>query len=388
MKLKKINWGAGIVAVVATVALLSGCTTSTPAPSGSAATGTAGALDCTGLSTVTLGIQPTGSVVPNDILAALHTFDKVQKDCGTKVNITTFETPAPMVAALQAGQIQFMIPTSPIGLQTATQGTNLTAVLALTMGAGGMVVQSAKFKAAGTGLNALKKLPAGTKWALSNGGGSAEMYARAFVNAAGGNDKTQVNVLSVGITGIVPAISSGQGSFAVMPYALAAPMLQDGRAVAVLNTSGQSAFDKFGFIPGYTLYTTPDFAKQHAGIAAHVAAAELTGLLYVQAHADDPAAIYKLMPASYRSSTTLDAWTLAWKYGISAMTVSGLVDKSDFVRVGEMMHKNNILPAYTSSTVADSAVNKQVLDEAFRLVGKPVPTEKVNKDLFAKYGGK
>jgi ABC-type nitrate/sulfonate/bicarbonate transport system substrate-binding protein len=161
--------------------------------------------------------------------------------------------------------------------------------------------------------------------------------------------------------------------------------VSSGQVREIFNASGADVFDLIGFVPGWTMLASPDFVKKYPELAVQMTAAALKGLQFIRQNVKDPAKVYAIMPASYRSATSQAIWDRSWNWNASNYLVSGWIERSDLINTGKLMQKYGVLRSdYDLNTLPATAIAPDVLEAAFKSLGQSVPTTKVDSDLLHK----
>ena len=372
---------AALAPIAAICVLVASCGSST---SGSTATAEAGAA-CTAPPEVTVASFPVGVTLPTDIATSIGAFAEVEKKCNTKITITSFDSPQPMVAGVLSGQIQYAVSNVQNQLLAAAQGQDLTSILSMAQGGNGVIIGKAGAPGDAVGTDAIHDYPPDSIWAMTTTTGLSALVVNAL-NDKIGNPAGSARLVQVGATGIASQVASGGADLGYVPSPTAAvSAVRAGDTRAVLNASGPSVYKLLGFIPGWTMLTSPDFADEYPQLSAEMAAAELKGLRFIQSHLDDPAAVYDAMPDSYRSSTPEDVWADAWPWNASAYIVTGWITRDDVIRTARLMQQYGVLDKELDpDTLPDTILAPSILKAAFDTIGEPLPTQPVDVALLEK----
>jgi len=334
--------------------------------------------------TVRFGIYAgPGVTLAHDITDGLGAYKEIEEEFDVKFEFSVFQTPAPMTAGLSSGQLDFAINGNTAILLNAVNNPDagIVNLVNLTQGVGGLLIASNEHESKGRGLASLADYN-GTTWALTTLGGTSQVGVQAAVDAAGGDDKS-LKFQAVGITAIGPAVSSGRVDGGVAGPVQGSGLIKAGEAIGVLNMSGPEAHEYQGNFPGLGIMTTTTFAKEHRDLTQALVTAQISSLLYLKEHADDPSAVYALEPDSFKKQQDLETWTLAWPYFSGAvLPVTGLVTYEDLVEQAALMSKYGLIPS--DFKVASDLTDTSFVEKAYKELGKTVLTESVDQALLSK----
>jgi len=324
-----------------------------------------------------------GVTLAHDITDGLGAYKEIEEEFDIKFEFSVFQTPAPMTAGLSSGQLDFAIIGNPNPMFNAVNNPDagIVNIVNLLQGVGGLLIASNEHESKGSGLASLADYN-GTTWALTALAGPSQVGVQAAVDAAGGDDKS-LEFQAVGITAIGPAVSSGRVDGGVAGPVQGAGLIKAGKATGVLNMSGPEAHEYQGDFPNLGLMTTNEFAQKNRDLTQALVTAQISSLLYLKDHADDPSAVYALEPASFREQQDLETWTLAWPYFSGAVVpVTGLVTHEDVVEQAAFMAKYGLLPS--DFKVPSDLTDTSFVENAYKELGKTVPTESVDQALLSK----
>jgi ABC-type nitrate/sulfonate/bicarbonate transport system substrate-binding protein len=339
---------------------------------------------CEAPSEIVFASWPVGVTLPVDVAQGIGAFAAVEKACHTKIKVVSFDAPQPMIAGTLSGQVHFAISNVQNQLLAAAQGQNLTGLISMAQGGNGIVVGKPSSKKT-TGLQALKDYPENSIWAVTTLKGLSALVINA-VNEKLGNDPAKARLVQTGGSAIPATVGNGKADLGYVPSPTAAAQaVSSGQVREIFNASGADVFDLIGFVPGWTMLASPDFVKKYPELAVQMTAAALKGLQFIRQNVKDPAKVYAIMPASYRSATSQAIWDRSWNWNASNYLVSGWIERSDLINTGKLMQKYGVLRSdYDLNTLPATAIAPDVLEAAFKSLGQPVPTTKVDSDLLHK----
>jgi ABC-type nitrate/sulfonate/bicarbonate transport system substrate-binding protein len=339
---------------------------------------------CEAPSEVVFASWPVGVTLPIDVAQGIGAFAAVEKACNTKIKIVNFDAPQPMIAGTLSGQVHFAISNVQNQLLAAAQGQNLTGLISMAQGGNGIVVGKPS-NSKTTGIQALKDYPENSIWAVTTLKGLSALVISA-VNEKLGRDPRKARLVQTGGSAIPSTVANGSADLGYVPSPTAAAQsVSSGQVREVFNASGADVFDLIGFVPGWTMLSSPDFVKKYPELATQMTAAAIKGLQFIRQNIKDPVKVYGVMPASYRSATSQGIWESSWNWNASNYLVTGWIERSDIVNTGALMQKYDILRTdYDLKTLPDTVIAPDVLRSAFRSLGQSVPTSKVDADLLRK----
>lgn len=315
------------------------------------------------------------------IAQGLGYYNKIQRQFHTTFSFQGFTLPPPMVSGLEAGQLQFAEMTSANIMTAAAAGEyNFVDLENFSEGSGSDIVATGSLKAAnGFGVNAIKKhYGCGTNWAIPGLGGTTQITIEALFNMLH-LGVTCWNPLSVGTTGVIPAVTTGKAPIGFVAASTAAPYLASGELYNVLFTSGTALYKLMGFEPSIGLITTPAFAKKYPALTEAIVKADLQGLLWLQKHPNDASGAYKLMPAAYQATTTLSQFESIWPLFAGAYTPdTGLFTTKDAsVALVDGQRYGGVSSSLKLKQIPGEAANPTFLDEAYKSLGLTPPTTEI-----------
>jgi ABC-type nitrate/sulfonate/bicarbonate transport system substrate-binding protein len=307
-------------------------------------------------------------------------FAKIGAECHTKVNLQVFATPPTELPALTSGQIQFIDVGTANVLAAAGKQQSIVALANTSQGGTGFMIAPAADKAKGTLLPGMANYAKNATWAVPGLGGPGQLGASMLISAAGGSPG-DVQFAAVGVPGLVPAIESGKAAAATVSPAPAVAAIKTGKAYSIIYTSGPSFYKQFGFMSGTVFSTTPSFAAQYPVLTQKIVTAEVQALVTLQQDYKNPAAAYKLLPASYRATEPESVWAQSWSYvdGVNA-GATGLVTQQDLQHELGYETKYGILPP--STTLPGGLTNDKYAKTAYQQLGQPAPSGPVDQALL------
>jgi ABC-type nitrate/sulfonate/bicarbonate transport system substrate-binding protein len=339
---------------------------------------------CDAPSEIVFASWPVGVTLPVDVAQGIGAFAAVEKACNTKIKVVSFDAPQPMIAGTLSGQVHFAISNVQNQLLAAAQGQHLTGLISMAQGGNGIVVGKPS-NSKTTGIQALKDYPPNSIWAVTTLKGLSALVISA-VNEKLGNDPKKLRLVQTGGSAIPSTVASGSADLGYVPSPTAAAQaVSSGQVREIFNASGADVFDLIGFVPGWTMLASPDFVKKYPELSTQMTAAMIKGLQFIRQNVKDPAKVYAIMPASYRSATPQSIWESSWNWNASNYLVSGWIERSDLVNTGELMQKYGVLRSdYDLKTLPDTVIAPNVLKAAFASLGQPVPTTKVDAESLRK----
>jgi ABC-type nitrate/sulfonate/bicarbonate transport system substrate-binding protein len=368
---------AAAVAGLAATGLLAACSSST---STSAVTSAAGSTACTAPSSVTIGELPVPVNLDMVVADGLGLFAKVGAECHTSVKLQIFASPPTELPALTSGQIQFIDVGTANVLAAAGQQQSILGLANTAQGGTGFMIAPAADKANGTLLTGMAHYSKGVIWAVPGLGGPGQLGASMLISAAGGSP-SDVRFAAVGVPGLVPAIESGKAGAATVSPAPAVAAIKTGQAYSIIYTSGASFYKQFGFLSGTIFSTTPAFEAKYPVFTQKIVAAEVQALIALQQDYKNPAAVYKLLPASYRATETEAVWAQSWSYvdGVNA-GATGLITQQDLQHELGYETKFGILPS--STTLPGGLTDDTDVRSAYKQLGLAPPAGPVDLTLL------
>jgi NitT/TauT family transport system substrate-binding protein len=301
--------------------------------------------------TISIGIPGGAGISQTPYLVAEGTGGFTKR--GITVNEQNFATGSDALAALLGGSVDVSVIGGLDLLRSAEKKTGVVAFFSPFLSAAGAVIGAKKYQTQhGTDL----KSYAHSQWGYAKEGTNAMLYLKTAAQASG----LQWDSLNHAALGSQPAMlaamKAGRVDIVSMDATTAATAIQEGIGYLVLNTSDpRQTANLWGRQAGAVFATTTGFAKDHPQLLQDLVTALVEGMLRVQDSNEDPAAVYKALPAdkqaAYKSSWT-GQWailspsfagddgslpdgvlqaTIDWATRSGAMTVSALPDTSVYV---------------------------------------------------------
>ncbi len=313
------------------------------------------------------------------IAQGLGYYNKIQRQFHTTFEFEGFTSPPPIISGLVAGQLQ-MAEITPANVMTAAAAgeTGFVDLENFTEGSGTVIIGGGSEASNGTGIAAIKAhYGCGTNWAITGLGGTSQITIEAIFNSLhlGVNC---MNMLSVGTTGVIPAVTTGKAQVGLAAASTAASLIQQGQAYSVLFTSGTALYKLLGFEPSVGLVAEQSFVKKYPNLVQAIVLADLKGMLWLQKHAKDPAAAYALLPAAYQATTSLAAFQSTWDLYADAYTPdTGLFTTKDGAVALVDGQRYGGLPSNLTLKTVKGVANPTFLDNAYLDLGLTPPTSEI-----------
>jgi ABC-type nitrate/sulfonate/bicarbonate transport system substrate-binding protein len=229
------------------------------------------------------------------------------KSFSTSSKTTNFDSGPPLLAALASGDVSFMLLGASNVLGLNLKGQDVVGLATIAGGPQVVMVGAKKYESSrGTDVTAYD----GAKWGFTAAGSQSAAADQAVVEAAGLDWSKQGQVAVGGVSAYTAALQSGQVDILAMDPLTAGKVIDQGIGYVVTNP--QQAGGDFPFqASGMTLIAKKDFVDKYPDLTKAIVKAEIDGLKQVQAVADDPAQVLKLMPAEFVTANSAD-WATSW----------------------------------------------------------------------------
>lgn len=320
--------------------------------------------------------------LPGDVARLKGFFNKVDKECHTKVGFVTTNSPQPLVAGLLNGTYQFIELSVANTVQAALQGEDIQTVLSTSQGGSGMLDSKNRV---GLGEAALKKLGASATIGMISVGGIETLYIDALYSGLHLGYKS-LQQIPLGLAGIGPSLTSGKLDIGYGQEEQMQALVVANQAAPILNASGPESEKLTGFLPAAGLMSVPSFTSKYPVLTQDVVTAELKGILWLRANASNAGAnsLFKAYPASYRATNTEAGWDSAWQLNRSGFaTVTGMINGPALVREARQMQSFGMLKgAFNPSSMgATKYVTSKFVVGAYKALGLKPPSAKDYLDM-------
>jgi len=281
---------------------------------------------------------------------------------GIQAELQSFGGGVPSFAALVGGSTEFGLGGPGQVLAAASQGRDVVGMF--NMFHGGAVVFMGPKKYEQSRGRDLKKYD-GSTWAYTAEGATSQIFMTMAAQSAGLDWNKQGRLPAGGVDAFIPALESGRADLITMDMTSAAKAIKLGIGYPVLNTDDAAEVEHiWGRQLGLPLSTTRTFINKNPKVTQDVADAMREGLLLVQKYANDPATLYKLMPASFREANKEEDFRLQWELAKPAFAnVDGtfsdkaIADTLKFVKgAGQKGLDNLDVSKYLDNTWAKKAI--------------------------------
>jgi ABC-type nitrate/sulfonate/bicarbonate transport system substrate-binding protein len=362
---------AAAAAVVAAVCAASACSSS----SSSGGSGSSSAAQAP--SSVTYGEVGTPGEVPAVDFGTSNYFSAIEKKYNTTINVQYYTSPTVAFAALEAGQIQFLdaSPATLMLTQSKGQGSDLVTLASIAQGGEGVFVAPIASKSKGTGIAAVKNYGVGTTWGVPSIGGVGQFYVDLALKSQG-IDYTKVTQVSLG-AGTVAAVESGRVGITTAGVTQAFPIVDQNKAYLVWFTSGEEAYQKFGYIPADAMMSTNSFIKQYPALTQALVGSELHSVAFFQKNVNSPQTVYNALSSKAKQAITEAQFVAVWPF-VRAVSVptTGVLSQQTMDHYANLLKQYGFLPS--SYTPPSALANTSLVTGAYKSLGQTAPTSPIN----------
>lgn len=364
---------AAAAAVVAAVCAASACASSSSSGGG----GGGGAAAAQAPSSVTYGEVGTPGEVPAVDFGTSNYFSAIEKKYNTTINVQYYTSPTTAFAALEAGQIQYLdaSPATLMLTQSKGQGSDLVTLASIAQGGEGVFVAPVGSKSKGTGITAVKNYGAGTTWGVPSIGGVGQFYVDLALKSQG-IDYSKVTQVSLG-AGTVAAVESNRVGITTAGVTQAYPIVAQNKVYLVWFTSGEEAYQKFGYIPADAMMSTNSFIKQYPALTQALVGSELQSVAFFQKNVNSPQTVYNALSSKAKQAITEAQFVAVWPF-VRAVSVptTGMLTQQSMDRYATLLKQYGFLPS--SYTPPSTLANTSLVTGAYRALGETAPASPIN----------
>lgn len=234
------------------------------------------------------------------IESALKQFD-------TKLGQQDYGSGQPLIAAVASGDVAFAVLPLDVVLALNLKNRGLVGLSVVSNGGSTVLVGASKYKdSRGTDLAKYD----GAKWGYTREGSQTQIVAKIMATNAGLDWGHQQGLALGSTSALGPALSAGNVDLAAMDPVSAAAAVSDGTGYVIANSEESSQLFPLSH-SGTALVAQKSFVDKYPDLTQAVVKAEITGLLDVTGHIDDPAYILKQMSPDFRKVNGAN-WDIEW----------------------------------------------------------------------------
>jgi ABC-type nitrate/sulfonate/bicarbonate transport system substrate-binding protein len=385
MKPTERYWYLRFTTVVTAGALfagISGCASSSPAPTASqSSTGAQGknflpaSLKGASPGSVKIGFAGGFGLTNISVLAALGLgyYNQVASRFHTTISVDIFGGATELQPAMLGGSAQFGVGSVTGQLPDVLHGEKELDLSSQSIVLTDVLSAAAKYKSRGANLKAF----AGDTWCQLSSTGSSNAAARVGA-ALAGVSFSKLRVVTIGNSAaVVPSMTSGRCAIVSGDINSAAAGADNGQDYIVKNYNDpRASIPVSGQEIGNVVWALPAFVAKYPQLTQAFVDATMKGLSYVQEHLNNDDTLYAAMPASYRQTNSLGVFSETWslcKVGFSKQFATGEFSTqmaNDTIWDGEALQ--GLAPG-TATSPRGLFTNKYAI-QAYKDLGLPEPT--------------